>query len=60
VVCAFSLFTIAYVALVGNFFDLGENNRFRFLTNPLYFVLFSLCVDRLIRFTRHFYARLRG
>ena len=60
VVCAFSLFTIAFVALVGNFFDLGENNRFRFLTNPFYFVLFSLCVDRLIRFTRHFYADLRG
>jgi hypothetical protein len=28
-------FNIAYVALVGNLFELGENNRFRFETDPL-------------------------
>jgi hypothetical protein len=35
----FLCFTIAYVAVVGNSLELGENNRFRFETDPL-----SLCL----------------
>jgi len=31
--------TILYVMLVGNFLELGENHRFRFLTDPLFFVV---------------------
>ena len=34
--------TILYVMLVGNFLELGENHRFRFLTDPLFFVIVGL------------------
>jgi hypothetical protein len=34
--------TILYVMLVGNFLELGENHRFRFLTDPLFFVVAGL------------------
>ena len=48
-------FQILYVALVGNLFEVGENNRFRFVTDPLYLILFGLflqyfMVPRLSRF----------
>lgn len=48
-------FQILYVALVGNLFEVGENNRFRFATDPLYLVLLGLflqyvLVPRLGRF----------
>jgi hypothetical protein len=46
--CGFALFTILYVTVVGNLFDYGENHRFRILTMPLYVVLFSLCVERVV------------
>jgi len=35
-------FSIVYVAMIGNSFEIGENNRFRFMTDPLYLVLFGL------------------
>ena len=44
-VVAFMCFNIAFVALVGNFFELGENNRFRFETDPLSLCLLGLAVD---------------
>jgi len=37
--CALLAGTIAYVAVVGNLLELGENNRFRFETDP-----FSVCL----------------
>lgn len=39
-------FTIGYVALVGNLLELGENNRFRFETDPLSLCLLGLAVTR--------------
>jgi hypothetical protein len=38
-------FNIAFVAVVGNFFELGENNRFRFETDPLSLCLFGLALQ---------------
>jgi len=46
--CGFALCTIVYVAVIGNLFDYGENHRFRVLTMPLFFILFSLCVERVV------------
>jgi hypothetical protein len=37
---------IAFVAAVGNAFDVGENQRFRFATDPLYVVLLGLWVEQ--------------
>ncbi len=37
--------TILYVALVGNCLDAGENNRFRFATDPLYLLLLGLVIQ---------------
>jgi len=34
------------VALVGNLLELGENNRFRFETDPLSLCLLGLLLDR--------------
>lgn len=38
--------TIVFVAVVGNSLEVGENNRFRFLSEPLTWVLVTLVVDR--------------
>ena len=46
---AFILFTIIYSALVGNLIEAGENNRFRFETDPLSLVLLGLALTRLLR-----------
>ncbi len=35
VVYAFLTFNIVYIAMVGNMFEYGENNRFRFMADPL-------------------------
>ncbi len=37
--------TIAFVAFVGNLFELGENNRFRFTTDPFSVVLLGLFIQ---------------
>jgi hypothetical protein len=42
----FMVITIVYVAVVGNCFELGENNRFRVMTDPLLFVATVLAVRR--------------
>jgi hypothetical protein len=42
-------FDIAWVAVVGNLLELGENNRFRFETDPLSLVLLGLCLERAVR-----------
>jgi hypothetical protein len=39
--------TIFYTAFVGNLFELGENNRFRFPTDPLYLILFLVIFQRI-------------
>jgi hypothetical protein len=44
----FILFSVAWVTLVANAVEVGENNRFRFVTDPLVFVLIAaLVVNRL-------------
>jgi hypothetical protein len=42
---AFLCFNIAFVAVVGNFLELGENNRFRFETDPLSLCLLGLALQ---------------
>ena len=42
---AFLCFTIAYVAVLGNSLELGENNRFRFETDPLSVCLLGLALQ---------------
>jgi hypothetical protein len=53
----FLCFNIAYVAVVGNSLELGENNRFRFETDPLSVCLLGLSLqgglDRLRRRAGH-------
>lgn len=51
---AYICFNILYGALIGNTFEIGENNRFRFETDPFYIVLLGLFI--------HYYVipRLRG
>lgn len=39
-------FCIGYVALVGNTFDYGETNRYRFTTDPFYLALLGLFLQR--------------
>lgn len=47
VVILYLCFNIFYVALVGNLFELGENNRIRFGTDPLCLVLLGIFIQNL-------------
>lgn len=47
-VLAFMTLTILYFTFMANFFDLGENNRFRFTIDPLVFMLFVLFLQDFI------------
>jgi hypothetical protein len=49
---AFLCLTIAYVALVGNLLELGENNRFRVETDPLSLCLLGLAATAALRTVR--------
>jgi len=42
----YACFNIVYVALVGNLFEVSENHRFRFVTDPLYVMLCGLLIQR--------------
>ncbi len=44
-VVIFITFTIIYFTLMANFFDLGENNRFRFTIDPLVLLLFVVMLQ---------------
>jgi hypothetical protein len=56
----FAVFTIAWVALVGNSLEVGENQRFRFLSEPLTWVLVALMIERAIFALRAAVRRVRG
>ena len=47
-VAAFMTFTIIFFALMANFLDLGENNRFRFALDPFVLLLFGLLIQTVI------------
>ena len=38
--------TVVYVAIVGVLLESGENNRFRFTTDPLSLLLLALLLER--------------
>lgn len=42
----YCVFTIVFVSVVGNSLELGENQRFRFLSEPLTWVLITFVIDR--------------
>ena len=48
VLIVYLCFNIVYVAFVGNAFEMGENNRFRFVTDPMHIVLLGLFVHRVV------------
>jgi hypothetical protein len=45
---AFITFTILYFTVMANFLDLGENNRFRFVLDPLVLVVFGLLLQNAV------------
>ena len=45
---AFIMLTMIWVMVVGNLFEFGENNRFRFVTEPLMFVALGVSAHRAI------------
>ncbi len=49
----FLVLTILYVTAVGNFFEVLENMRFRFLTEPLVVVLIAMLINHAIIAVRH-------
>ena len=60
-VIAYACLNVVYVAVVGNAFEVGENNRFRFVTEPLCFVLAGLFVhDWLVPRVAARWSRHRG
>lgn len=51
-VSIFMLYTILYMAIVGNIFEIGENNRMRVMTDPLLYMLVIISIKSI-------YKRLR-
>lgn len=49
IILAFMLFNIIYVIMVGNFFEVGENNRFRYYTEIFSYVLFAYLLNTAIK-----------
>jgi hypothetical protein len=49
---AFVWFSLVYGTVVGNAFELGENNRFRFATDPLLLVGVVVVVAEVVRWAR--------
>ncbi len=49
----FIWWNIVYVAVVGNLFDLGENNRFRFVVDPLMYTLAFWAVFQVFSAAKH-------
>jgi hypothetical protein len=49
VVSTFILCTILYVAFVGNTVEIGENNRFRYMVDPLFMILLGSSLTRLFQ-----------
>ncbi|UCG61786.1 MAG: hypothetical protein JSV52_00405 [Candidatus Zixiibacteriota bacterium] len=43
----FIWFNLVYITVVGNAFELGENNRFRFLTEPMFLVCLGLAIKNI-------------
>jgi hypothetical protein len=48
VTMAFVSFTILWVVFVGNLFEFGENNRFRYVTEPLMFIALGVSAHRAV------------
>ena len=48
----FMAYNIAYVTLIGNVMDIGENNRFRYTIDPFLSILFVFFLQNLISWTR--------
>lgn len=46
----FAVFNIAWVIVVGNFLDYGENNRFRMLVEPLIWVVLVVSFSEMMQF----------
>lgn len=44
----YMIFTILYFTVMANFFDLGENNRFRFALDPLVLLLFGMLLQNFV------------
>ena len=42
------LFNVCYVAVAGNALEVGENNRFRFMTDPFYATMLALLLQQAI------------
>ncbi|MBN2209157.1 MAG: hypothetical protein JW759_07665 [Candidatus Coatesbacteria bacterium] len=49
IVVLYLCFNIIWVAVVGNLLELGDNNRFRFMTDPFYIVLLGLFIQFFVR-----------
>jgi hypothetical protein len=59
VLVAFCTLTLLYVTFVGNVAEVGENYRFRFVLEPVTFVLAATGVQRLTRPLTRFNQRIR-
>lgn len=46
---AYIIFNIFYVTLAGNLVEIGENNRFRFMIDPFYLILFGYFIDGFLK-----------
>ena len=57
IVIGFIVFTALYIYAVGTAFELAENYRYRWLIEPLMFVLAATALTHLVRTVRHRFSR---
>ena len=50
--------TVLYVTIIGNAFDVGENNRFRFTINLFTVIIFALFLQKAVGYFRNTVNRL--
>lgn len=53
-------FNIAYVGLIASLFEIGENNRIRFSTDPLSIVLLGVAIQGALRVLRRKDRRVKA
>lgn len=49
IILFFLIFNVIYVMIIGNFFELGENNRFRYYTEIFHYIIWAIIITAMFQ-----------